>query len=119
MNLLHKHIINIPDNAELVGIYAIDGIVKFVCIKNNGRYHLHKVFDFKLNALVTSHDTLCYFDTYLMNKYMPIVSQSAHNEDGIRIVKVHTTSGPKVPIKKEPKENKPLIHTQSGQRKLF
>ena len=94
MNLLYKHISNIPNYEELKCIFLVDDNVYYVATKDKDNkdteYRLYSVSNYKINKFMGKAKMISEFDMIICKNLPHIIEQSAHMEDSIRIVKYKT-----------------------------
>lgn len=95
MNLLYKHISNIPIKEQLAGIFIVDDNVHYIAtkLKDNSKdtdYRLYLVANYKITTFMGKAKMLSEFDMIIHKNLPRIIEQSAHFEDELRIVKYKT-----------------------------
>ena len=94
MNLLYKHITNIPIKEQLKAIFIVDDNVHYVAtqLKDNpdSEYRLYLVANYKLSSFMGKAKMVSEFDMIIHKNLPHIIEQSAHWEDELRIVKYKT-----------------------------
>jgi hypothetical protein len=95
MDLLYKHISNIPIKEQLVGIFIVDDNVHYVATQfkdssKDADYRLYLVANYKISSFMGKAKMLSEFDMIIHKNLPHIIEQSAHNEDDLRIVKYKT-----------------------------
>lgn len=94
MDLLNKHIINIPQDEILSALYIVNGITKYASTKlQNETYNLYQVSEYKLIGYEDNQETLGILDTIVaakLNRHILKQSAITNNENNIRIVEYTT-----------------------------
>lgn len=97
MNLLFKHITNIPIKEKLVGIFIVDDNVYYVATTykennniDNTEYRLYSVSNYSITKYMGNAKMISEFDMIIHKNLPHIIEQSAYTEDSIRIVKYKT-----------------------------
>lgn len=105
LNLLYKHISNIPLSEILKCIFIVDDVVSFAATQSNDtEYKLYSVSNYKIVLYLSRNDRVSKFDSYIHSKVPDVVEQSAHFEkDGLRVVKYKTYNKNTPPRKHEDK----------------
>lgn len=103
MDLLYTYITNIPKGECLKGIYKIDGVTLYAATYEEctSTYRLYETRERKLLSVLTEHERLGSFDSFLTDRHFPIVQQSGQNLNGMHIVDIITSKG-KRPTLKQP-----------------
>ena len=121
MNLLYKHVTNVPNYEELKCLFLVDDNLYYAATKDkdnpDSEYRLYSVSNYKIGKFMGKAKMVSEFDMIICKNLPHIVEQSAHMENNIRIVKYKT-------FRKETKGNtKPIeiverdVHNR--QKKLF
>ena len=94
MNLLYKHIANIPIKEELKAIFIVDDNVHYIATqlkdKPDDEYRLYLVANYKISTFMGKAKMISEFDMIIHKNLPHILEQSAHWEDKLRVVKYKT-----------------------------
>lgn len=93
MNLLYKHISNIPNYEILKCIFIVDDNVYYVATvdkDNDTEYRLYSVANYKITKFMGKAKMISEFDMIIHKNLPHIIEQSAHFEEDLRIVKYKT-----------------------------
>jgi hypothetical protein len=90
MDLLYSQINNIPVGEQLEAVYIINDLVLYastsqICAEDKV-YKLYNVVGHQISDFKCQHSKLNYFDKYIANKLNNIITQSGHEENGIKVV---------------------------------
>ena len=88
MDLLNKHISNIPMDEQLVAMYIVDGNTQFAATKLlTNEFNLYSVSNYQLIGFETSSNTLGKFDTFVADKLVHhITFQSAITNTDYQVI---------------------------------
>ena len=94
MDLLNKHISNIPEDEILSALYIVNGETKYASTKlQNETYNLYQVSEYKLIGYEDNQETLGILDTIVaakINKHIIKQSATVDKEKQLRIVEYLT-----------------------------
>ena len=94
MDLLNKHISNIPKDEILSALYIVNGETKYASTKlQNETYNLYQVSEYKLIGYEDNQETLGILDTIVaakINKHIIKQSATVDKEKQLRIVEYLT-----------------------------
>lgn len=121
MNLLYKHITNIPNYEELKCIFLVDDNVYYAATMDKDNkdteYKLYSVSNYKITKFMGKAKMVSEFDMIICKNLPHIIEQSAHMENNIRIVKYKTY---RKESKNIPKPTEIVVRdVHNRQKKLF
>ena len=123
MDLLYKHIMNIPETETLTGIYLVDGIVTYAStkLKNSDLfYKLYEVINHNLYDYLLYTKTLSELDSIVAKRNSHVLKQSMIYEDDIRIVRYFTNLPDNINMKKPVNERQEINrYVRNNSKKLF
>jgi hypothetical protein len=93
MNLLYKHISNIPNYEILRCLFIVDDNVYYVATIDKDKddeYRLYSVSNYKITKFMGKASMISEFDMIICKNLPPIIEQCAYFEEELRIVKYKT-----------------------------
>ena len=125
MDLLYLHILQIPKEEVLKGVYIVDGETMYASTsfkpnEANSTYKLYTVINHNIVECINSSTNFGSFDTFVANRHDYIMEQSGRYEQGIKVVTYKTNKLKNKNIKKPKNERTEIVRfTSNRRRKLF
>ena len=82
VDLLNLHITNILENEKLSAVYIVNGEAKYVSLKVDNKYNLHKISNYEIDEYIGYSETLGRLDFIVGERlHTHIISQSAVHQN--------------------------------------